>query len=134
MENAEERLEYLIATTSENLLLHGDLHHDNILRQGEEKWAVIDPKGIIGDIHFDTIQYLLNYEDRGGDCEQVLRNRIANMADRLGLDPRRIAMWGVARGVLRRAGRLKTEERIGTEASKSRNALPNVWIEVYQKR
>ncbi|OPH56977.1 hypothetical protein BC351_26575 [Paenibacillus ferrarius] len=100
VENAEECLEYLIATTTENLLLHGDLHHDNILRQSEEKWAVIDPKGIIGDIHFDTIQYLLNYEDRGGDCEQVLRDRITSMADRLGLDPRRIAMWGVARGVL----------------------------------
>ncbi|WP_171681561.1 aminoglycoside phosphotransferase family protein [Paenibacillus planticolens] len=100
VENAEECLEYLIATTSENFLLHGDLHHDNILRQGEEKWAVIDPKGIVGDIHFDTIQYLLNYENRGGDCELVLRDRIAIMADRLGLDPRRIAMWGVARGVL----------------------------------
>ncbi|MBB3128571.1 streptomycin 6-kinase [Paenibacillus rhizosphaerae] len=100
VENAEECLAYLIATTSENVLLHGDLHHENILRHGEEQWAVIDPKGIIGDIHFDTIQYLLNYEDRGGDCEQVLRGRIAIIADRLGLDPRRIAMWGVARGVL----------------------------------
>ncbi|OCT13524.1 hypothetical protein A8709_18175 [Paenibacillus pectinilyticus] len=100
VEKAEECLEYLIATTNENLLLHGDLHHDNILQQGEEKWAVIDPKGIIGDIHFDTIQYLLNYEDRGGYCQQVLRDRVANMTDRLGLDHRRIAMWGVARGVL----------------------------------
>ncbi|GIP19737.1 aminoglycoside phosphotransferase family protein [Paenibacillus sp. J22TS3] len=100
VENAEECLAYLITTTIENHLLHGDLHHDNILRQGEEQWVVIDPKGLIGDIHFDTIQYLLNYEDRGGDCEQVLRGRIAIMADRLGLDPRRIAMWGVARGVL----------------------------------
>lgn len=100
VEKAEEYLAYLIATTSENLLLHGDLHHDNMLRQDEEKWVVIDPKGIVGDIHFDTIQYLLNYEDRGGEYEQVLRNRIAIMADQLGLDPRRIAMWGVARGVL----------------------------------
>lgn len=65
VENAEECLEYLITTTRENLLLHGDLHHDNILRQDEEQWAVIDPRSIIGDIHFDTIQYLLNYEDRG---------------------------------------------------------------------
>ncbi|MFC3802617.1 aminoglycoside phosphotransferase family protein [Cohnella sp. GCM10012308] len=99
VENAEECLHYLIATTSENVLLHGDLHHGNILRHGEA-WAIIDPKGIVGDIHFDTIQYLLNYEDRGGDRDQVLRNRIAIMADRLVLDPRRIAMWGVARGVL----------------------------------
>ncbi|MFD2329423.1 aminoglycoside phosphotransferase family protein [Cohnella sp. GCM10020058] len=99
VENAEECLQYLIATTSENVLLHGDLHHGNILRHGED-WAVIDPKGIVGDIHFDTIQYLLNYEDQGGHRDQVLRNRIAIMADWLGLDPRRIAMWGVARGVL----------------------------------
>lgn len=100
VENAEECLAYLVSTTNENFLLHGDLHHDNILRHGEEQWAVIDPKGIIGDIHFDTIQYLLNYEDRDGDCEQVLRRRIAIMADSLGLDHRRISMWGVARGVL----------------------------------
>lgn len=97
---AEECLAYLLSTTSENLLLHGDLHHENILLHGEDEWAVIDPKGVVGDIHFDTIQYLLNYEDRGGDCEQVLRGRITIIADRLGLDPRRIAMWGVARGVL----------------------------------
>lgn len=97
---AEANLAYLIATTNENLLLHGDLHHANMLRQGEERWAVIDPKGIIGDIHFEPIQYLLNYEDRGGDRDTVLRRRIAIMADRLGLDSRRIAMWGVARGVL----------------------------------
>ncbi|WNQ11880.1 aminoglycoside phosphotransferase family protein [Paenibacillus aurantius] len=100
LENAEECLTYLITTTKENCLLHGDLHHDNILRRGEDQWVMIDPKGIIGDIHFDTIQYLLNYEDRGGDREVVLRNRIALMAERLSLDPRRIAMWGVARGVL----------------------------------
>ncbi|MDG0813983.1 aminoglycoside phosphotransferase family protein [Cohnella rhizosphaerae] len=100
LENAEECLAYLIATTSEDVLLHGDLHHENILLRGESQWAVIDPKGVVGDIHFETIQYLLNYEDRGGDRDQVLQNRIAIMADRLGLDPRRIAMWGVARGVL----------------------------------
>jgi streptomycin 6-kinase len=100
VKKAEEYLAYLIMTTSDNLLLHGDLHHENILSQGEEQWVVIDPKGIIGDVHFDTIQYLLNYENRGGDCDQVLRSRITIMADRLGLDSRRIAMWGVARGVL----------------------------------
>ncbi|QHW30931.1 phosphotransferase [Paenibacillus rhizovicinus] len=100
VENAEECLAYLIASTEHNVLLHGDLHHYNILRQGDEDWAVIDPKGIIGDIHFDTIQYMLNYEDRGGTCEEVLERRIAIMTERLGLDPRRIGMWGVARGVL----------------------------------
>jgi streptomycin 6-kinase len=29
------------------VLLHGDLHQDNILSQGDD-WLVIDPKGVIG--------------------------------------------------------------------------------------
>ncbi|MBN1648057.1 MAG: hypothetical protein JW874_08495 [Spirochaetales bacterium] len=30
------------------MLLHGDLHHQNILRDGMYKWRVIDPKGVRG--------------------------------------------------------------------------------------
>src|SRR5690606_37805629 len=37
VENAEECLEYLIRTTKENVLLHGDLHHDKILLRGKEQ-------------------------------------------------------------------------------------------------
>ncbi|AZN40019.1 aminoglycoside phosphotransferase family protein [Paenibacillus albus] len=97
---AEEILEELIPTTTETVLLHGDLHHQNILRQGEDGWAVIDPKGIIGDVHFEPLQYLLNYEERGGDKEAVLSRRVAIITERLGLDRRRLALWGIARGVL----------------------------------
>lgn len=97
---AEETLEELLRTTTETVLIHGDLHHENILRYGDNGWAVIDPKGIIGDIHFDTIQYLLNYVDRDGDCDTVLSRRVEIMSERLGLDRSRIAQWGIARGVL----------------------------------
>ncbi|REE92799.1 streptomycin 6-kinase [Paenibacillus taihuensis] len=97
---AEQTLEELLASTTETVLIHGDLHHENILRQGEDEWAVIDPKGIVGDVHFETLQYLLNHKERGGDPDAVLRRRVAIMTERLGLDPRRIARWGIARGVL----------------------------------
>lgn len=100
VERAEECLAFLISSTHENVLLHGDLHHENILRDREHEWLVIDPKGIVGDLHFDAIQYLLNYRDRGGDPDTVLAQRIAIMSHRLNLDPRRIAMWGLAKGVL----------------------------------
>lgn len=100
VQRAEYVLAYLISSTRESVLLHGDLHHDNILRQRESEWVVIDPKGVVGDRHFDTIQYLLNYVDRGGDSHTVLARRIAMITDRLSLDPRRIAMWGIARGIL----------------------------------
>lgn len=97
---AEETLEDLLRTTTETVLIHGDLHHGNILRYGDGDWVVIDPKGIIGDIYFETIQYLLNYVDRDGDCDTVLSRRVEIMSERLGLDRSRIAQWGIARGVL----------------------------------
>ncbi len=37
----------LLLTASSPVFLHGDLHHDNILQDGES-WMVIDPKGVIG--------------------------------------------------------------------------------------
>ena len=97
---AEETLEDLLKTTTRPVLLHSDLHHENILQRGDNEWAVIDPKGILGDIYFETLQYLLNYVDRGGDCDTVLSRRVAIISERLSLDPKRIAQWGIARGVL----------------------------------
>ncbi|WP_373298360.1 aminoglycoside phosphotransferase family protein [Paludibacterium paludis] len=29
-------------------LLHGDLHHDNVLFDSSHGWLAIDPKGVIG--------------------------------------------------------------------------------------
>lgn len=97
---AEETLEELLRTTTETVLIHGDLHHENILQHGDCDWAVIDPKGITGDIHFEAIQYLLNYVSRDGDCDTVLKRRVAMISERLSLDRSRIARWGIARGVL----------------------------------
>jgi streptomycin 6-kinase len=37
----------LLPTHAAPVLLHGDLHQENILANGED-WAVIDPKGVIG--------------------------------------------------------------------------------------
>ncbi len=122
VKRAEDALTELVSSTCEPVLLHGDLHHDNILRRDNTlhhdnilrqhdslqrgapdrgvEWAVIDPKGIVGDVHFDVIQYLLNYPARGDDPRVVLGRRIALLADSLGLDPSRIIKWGKARGVL----------------------------------
>ena len=42
----------LLKSTTKEVLLHGDLHHDNILKNGDN-WLVIDPKGFIGDPAFE---------------------------------------------------------------------------------
>lgn len=49
---------------SQKLLLHGDLHHDNILLGDAGQYRIIDPKGVIGDPVFDVPRFILNeFED-----------------------------------------------------------------------
>ena len=52
----------LTSSTTSVGILHGDLHHHNILRSGpsDDDWVVIDPKGIIGDQTFEAGAFLRN--------------------------------------------------------------------------
>lgn len=45
---------------SRKLLLHGDLHHENILKNETGGYTVIDPKGVIGDPVFDLSRLILD--------------------------------------------------------------------------
>src|SRR5207253_4768706 len=38
----------LLSATDNRVLLHGDLHHFNILRSDRSEWLAIDPKGLVG--------------------------------------------------------------------------------------
>lgn len=49
----------LMETTSHRVILHGDLHHFNIL-QGTDGWRAIDPKGLVGDPAYEPCSYLRN--------------------------------------------------------------------------
>jgi len=40
----------LEATQKHRVLLHGDLHHENILFDDDRGWLAIDPKGVVGDL------------------------------------------------------------------------------------
>ena len=45
---------------NDRVLLHGDLHHDNILMNKEGSYKIIDPKGVIGPKIFDLPRFILN--------------------------------------------------------------------------
>lgn len=47
----------------ERILLHGDLHHDNILQNETGGYSMIDPKGVVGPEIFDVPRFLLNEFD-----------------------------------------------------------------------
>ncbi|WP_188456287.1 aminoglycoside phosphotransferase family protein [Virgibacillus oceani] len=90
---------YMNHTTKQQLLLHGDFHHYNILAAGDGGWKAIDPKGLIGEIEYDLIQYLLNnLPDKG--VYEVIKRRVEIFANELNLDRERILLWGYCHTVL----------------------------------
>jgi streptomycin 6-kinase len=87
----------LLASTFGPVVLHGDLHHFNMLRSDRAGWLAIDPKGLVGDRCFDVCQFLRNPEPVG---PSVNRRRIDIFCAELGLDPRRTRDWCVVHAVL----------------------------------
>ena len=51
---------HLLETTQRDIPLHGDIHHDNILHHPDRGWLAIDPKGLVGDPHYDLANTFLN--------------------------------------------------------------------------
>lgn len=60
MKKAEEICKELMSLYPRKMLLHGDLHHYNILQNDHNGYTLIDPKGVIGDPIFDLPRFLLN--------------------------------------------------------------------------
>jgi len=62
MNAAEHICRGLISKYNKNMLLHGDLHHENILldcRTGQNQYKIIDPIGVIGSPVFDIPWFLI---------------------------------------------------------------------------
>jgi streptomycin 6-kinase len=83
-------------------IIHGDLHHMNVLAGDREPWLVIDPKPMSGDPHYEIAPMLWNEWDRitAGDVRDNIRRRFHTLVDVAGLDEARARDWVVVRMVL----------------------------------
>lgn len=102
VEEAEALFSELAASSTTPVLLHGDLHHDNILAAGQDVWLTIDPKGVVGEPAYEVGALLRNPPnlDSWPDLNRVLARRVRQLADELDLDVARVRGWGVAQLVL----------------------------------
>ena len=84
------------------VLLHGDLHHQNILASDQHGWLAIDPKGIYGDPHYDIPTFLRNPIGihTKPDLEEITRQRVNQFAQTLNLNQDRIWGWAFATTML----------------------------------
>lgn len=63
MKKAEDICKNITTVYPEEMLLHGDFHHDNILLSQNGEYKIIDPKGVTGNPLFDLPRFILNEFD-----------------------------------------------------------------------
>ncbi len=93
----------LLESPEERFLLHGDLHHYNILSREDGTWAVIDPKGVTGELAFEVGPYLGNPIPnliRQPNLVEILRCRLRIFEGITGLDLHRLTAWSFCRTLL----------------------------------
>jgi len=100
VDKAERLFEELIGSTPEQILIHGDLHHGNILRSEREPWLALDPKGVVGDPVWDAVYFSRSLLSEAGDPRRVLARRLDQLAAELGFDRTRMVAWGLAQSIL----------------------------------
>ena len=95
----------LAASQAEPRLLHGDLHHFNILLDDARGWLAVDSKGLLGEPAYEFGAALRNPAGAGYDpalyaTPTVVERRSHIIAEQLGLDRRRLLAWAFAQAVL----------------------------------
>jgi streptomycin 6-kinase len=86
----------LLADPQEATVLHGDLHHGNVLDFGERGWMAIDPKGLIGERGYDFANLFNNPDRTIATQPGRLARQASIVAGAAGLDRRRLLLWIVA--------------------------------------
>jgi streptomycin 6-kinase len=79
------------------VLLHQDLHADNVLRAEREPWLVIDPKPLVGEREFSLAPIIRSFGL--GHSARAVRHRLDRLSGELGLDRERARGWAVAQTV-----------------------------------
>jgi streptomycin 6-kinase len=86
----------LLAERRDVSMLHGDIHHGNILNFGPRGWLAIDPKGLIGERAFDYANLFCNPDDNVVTRPDRPTRQLGVVACAAGLDARRLLAWVVA--------------------------------------
>ena len=83
-------------------LLHGDLHHYNVLSDRARGWCAIDVKGVVGELEYELGAALRNPVDRPDLFAKldVVERRLDHFGLGLGIDTSRARGWCFAQAVL----------------------------------
>jgi streptomycin 6-kinase len=102
VDSAQDAYLSLSASQSERQLLHGDLHHYNVVLDDERGWVAIDPKGLVGELEYEVGAALRNPYERSDLIAErrTIDRRVMQFARTLAVDPDRTLRWAFAQAVL----------------------------------
>src|SRR5262249_40950837 len=90
-------LEELAPTQGEQVLVHQDLHPDNVLAAEREPWLVIDPKPLVGEREV-ALASIVRASEIGHSRSAVL-GRLDRLTSELGLDRERTRGWAIGQTI-----------------------------------
>ena len=94
LDAAMESFDFLPRTQGERVLVHQDLHADNVLRATRQPWLAIDPSPLLGEREFG-IAAIVRGDELGRGPDRV-RHRLDRLVHDLELDRERAKMWAFA--------------------------------------
>ena len=94
---AVEALTALAPTQGPQVLLHQDLHGDNVLAAEREPWLAIDPKPLTGEREFAVAPIVRSFEL--GHSRRAVLGRLDRLTSELGLDRDRARGWTIGQTV-----------------------------------
>ncbi len=126
LEKAYELSQTLLSMPYKKTLLHGDLHHENILQCSDadqrnsdlsdvffragspgytktESWIIIDPKGVVGPVEFEVIRFMMNPIPallQQSNHLEIIERRIEQLHKLFGFEKQRLRDWLFVQAVL----------------------------------
>jgi streptomycin 6-kinase len=97
LDAALEALSQLPRTQGQQVLLHQDLHGDNVLAAAREPWLAIDPKPLTGEREFAVAPIVRSTEL--GHSRRAVIGRLDRLTSELGLDRERARGWTIGQTI-----------------------------------
>lgn len=106
----------LLGSQRDVVVLHGDIHHENVLDFGERGWLAIDPKRVIGERGYDYANLICNPELPTVTRPERFARQVAVIAEASGLGRRRLLQWVLAYAGLSAAWFLEDGDEASAES------------------
>lgn len=103
LKKAQTLSQCLLISQATPVVLHGDLHHDNILFSEERGWLAIDPKGFLGEPLYEAGAFIRNpFPEvlKYNNLQSILTRRIDFFAELFDAEKKRLKEWCFVQAVL----------------------------------